>query len=152
MTYYIYIDMEKFAHLIKTIGLSVTAQRIAVLNIVGEHPHITADKVVSLAKEQIGSISKQSVYDVLSVFSEKGIVRRIQPSKSSARFELRVNDNHHHMVCRTCGIVKDVDCAVGETPCLTPNVDHGFIVDEAEVIYWGICPKCQAAQRKSNDV
>jgi len=144
--------MEEYSQLLKKAGLSITAQRLFVLQAIESQPHTTAEEVFHSVKSEIGTISKQSVYDVLSVCSDKGLIRRIQPSKSPARYEHRVGDNHHHMVCRSCGVVKDVDCAVGEAPCLTPSEDHGFIVDEAEVIYWGYCPKCQKEKNSRNKI
>ncbi len=125
-------------------GVQVTAQRLAVLRAVSAHPHITADGVTESARVEIGAISRQSVYDALTVLVEKGIVRRIQPIGSPALFEDRVGDNHHHLICRGCGALVDVDCAVNETPCLTASDDHGFVIDEAEVTYWGRCPACMA--------
>lgn len=130
------------AELLRAQGLQVTAQRIAVLRAVSAHPHATADAVADVARADIGSISRQSVYDALNTLVESGIVRRIQPAGSSARFETRVGDNHHHLICRDCGCVVDVDCAVGYTPCLTAHSDMGFAIDEAEVNYWGRCPAC----------
>ena len=123
--------------------MQVTAQRLAVLRTVTAHPHVTADQVIVLARDEIGAISKQAVYDALAVLVDRGILRRIQPVGSPARYEDRVADNHHHLVCRSCGQVVDVDCAVGEAPCLDPVQSNGFVVDEAEVVYWGICPACQ---------
>jgi Fe2+ or Zn2+ uptake regulation protein len=124
-------------------GVVVTAQRLAVLRAVARAPHSTADHVASLARADIGSISKQSVYDTLNSFVERGIVRRIQPIGSPALYEDRVGDNHHHVMCRSCGAVGDVDCAVGERPCLHASETHGFAIDEADVTYWGLCPQCQ---------
>ncbi len=126
-------------------GLQVTAQRLAVLRAVGECKHGTADDVEELVRADLGAISRQGVYDVLATLTEKGLVRRIQPARSPARYEDRVDDNHHHLVCRTCNRIDDVDCAVGECPCLDVDDDHGFRIDEAEVIYWGTCPDCAAA-------
>lgn len=123
-------------------GVQVTAQRLAVLQAVSSQPHVTADGVSEAVREHIGAISRQSVYDALGVMVDKGIIRRIQPAGSPARYEDRVNDNHHHLICRECQSLEDVDCAVGYTPCLTANDDHGYAIDEAEVIYWGLCPKC----------
>ena len=123
-------------------GLQVTAQRLAVLRAVAVRPHITADGVVEIARTEIGAISRQSVYDALGVLAEKGLVRRIQPIGSPALYEDRVGDNHHHLICRGCGVVVDVDCAVGVTPCLTAADNAGFEIDEAEVVYWGRCPAC----------
>ena len=125
--------------------LQVTAQRLAVLRAVNEHPHATAGDIADDVRRTIGTISRQSVYDTLTLLTERDIVRRIQPAGSSARYEDRIGDNHHHLVCRNCDRLVDVDCAVGEVPCLIP-VDAGdFVVDEAEVTYWGICPECQTA-------
>jgi Fur family ferric uptake transcriptional regulator len=126
-------------------GLQVTAQRLAVMRVVARRPHGTADEIAEGVRAEIGSISKQAVYDALGVLSEKGLVRRIQPAGSVARYEDRVGDNHHHLICRICGKVVDVDCAVGTSPCLTASDAGGFRVEEAEVIYWGVCPDCQAA-------
>ncbi|MEM7339453.1 MAG: Fur family transcriptional regulator [Actinomycetota bacterium] len=129
--------------LLRSHGLQVTAQRLAVLQAVGERPHATADDLIEDVRSVIGSISRQAVYDTLAVFADKQIVRRIQPAGSPARFEDRVGDNHHHLICRSCSTMYDIDCAVGETPCLTADDDHGFEIDEAEVIYWGRCPACR---------
>ena len=126
-------------------GLQVTAQRLAVLRAVSARPHGTADEVAELVRAEIGAISRQAVYDALGILVENGLLRRIQPAGSSARFEHRVGDNHHHLVCRSCGQVVDIDCAVGDTPCLTAAEDYGYEIDEAEVIYWGICPDCRKA-------
>ena len=109
---------------------------------VSERPHATADEVADIVREGIGSISRQAVYDTLGVLVERQLLRRIQPAGSAARYEDRVGDNHHHLICRTCGSTFDIDCAVGAVPCLTATVDHGFVIDEAEVIYWGFCPAC----------
>jgi Fur family transcriptional regulator, stress-responsive regulator len=133
------------AELLREHGLQVTAQRLAVLRVVSGTPHVTADVIAESVRSQIGTISRQAVYDALGVLVDKGILRRIQPAGSPARYEDRVGDNHHHLVCRTCGRLADVECATGETPCLVPVDDGQFIVDEAEVIYWGLCPGCQAA-------
>lgn len=131
------------AELLRRHGLHVTAQRLAVMRAVSTRPHATADAVAELAVAEIGSISRQAVYDALAVLVEKGILRRIEPSGSAARFEARVSDNHHHLICRSCGKVVDVDCAVGSAPCLTPSEAMGYEIDEAEVIYWGHCPDCR---------
>ncbi len=130
------------AAILRSHGLQVTAQRLAVLRAVAVRPHITADGVVEIARTEIGAISRQSVYDALGVLAEKGLVRRIQPIGSPALYEDRVGDNHHHLICRGCGVVVDVDCAVGTTPCLTAADNAGFEIDEAEVVYWGRCPTC----------
>jgi Fur family ferric uptake transcriptional regulator len=125
-------------------GVQVTAQRLAVLRAVSGNPHTTADSVADVARAEIGAISRQSVYDALGVLADAGLIRRIQPVGSPARFEDRVNDNHHHLVCRSCGRLVDVDCAVGSVPCLTAADDMGYEIDEAEVVYWGRCPQCLA--------
>jgi Fe2+ or Zn2+ uptake regulation protein len=132
------------ADLLRRHGIQVTAQRLAVLAAVSSRPHCTADDVATVVRAEIGVISRQAVYDALGVLADKGLIRRIQPSGSSARYEDRTGDNHHHLICRTCGRMIDVDCAVGVAPCLTPAYDAGFEIDEAEVIYWGRCPECLA--------
>jgi Fe2+ or Zn2+ uptake regulation protein len=134
--------MTAAADLLKEHGLQVTAQRLAVFQAVDAHPHVTADAVAETAREQIGTISKQSVYDALGALVEAGILRRIEPAGSAARYETRVGDNHHHLVCRGCGGVVDVDCAVGAAPCLTAVDAAGYAIDEAEVTFWGTCPTC----------
>jgi len=126
-------------------GVQVTAQRLAVLRAVAEEPHSTAARIAAVVRSEIGAVSLQAVYDTLATLTEKGILRRIQPAGSPARYEDRVDDNHHHLICRACGRMVDVDCAVGETPCLTAADDSGYAIDEAEVIYWGRCPECVAA-------
>jgi Fur family transcriptional regulator, stress-responsive regulator len=131
--------------LLRRHGLLVTAQRLAVVRAVSKRPHSTADDIEQAARSEIGSISRQAVYDALAAFTERGLLRRIQPAGSPARYETRVDDNHHHLICRTCNRMVDVDCAVGETPCLTAADDSGYEIDEAEVIYWGACPECMAA-------
>jgi Fur family ferric uptake transcriptional regulator len=130
------------AELLRQRGIQVTAQRLAVLRAVSSQPHVTADAVAEAVRKEIGAISLQSVYDCLSVLHAEGLIRRIQPAGSPARFETRVGDNHHHLICRNCGRTVDVDCAVGAVPCLTAADDSGYEIDEAEVIYWGRCPKC----------
>jgi Fur family ferric uptake transcriptional regulator len=138
------------ADLLRQHGIQVTAQRLAVLRAVSAQPHITADAVAEVVRAEIGAISRQSVYDALGVLVEKGLLRRIQPVGSPARFEDRVGDNHHHLICRICGRVVDVDCAVGSAPCLTAADDQGFEIDEAEVAYWGRCPECAAQARNAS--
>jgi Fur family ferric uptake transcriptional regulator len=133
------------ADLLRRHDVQVTAQRLAVLWAVSERPHSTAAEIDVVVRAKIGAVSLQAVYDVLGTLTEKGILRRIQPAGSSARYETRVGDNHHHLICRTCGRTVDVDCAVGDTPCLTAADDSGYEIDEAEVIYWGRCPDCVAA-------
>lgn len=131
--------------LLREHGLQVTAQRVAVYRAVCEHPHAAADDIHAAVAAELGGVSKQAVYDALTALTDKGLLRRIQPARSPARFEARAGDNHHHLICRTCGRTVDVDCAVGDTPCLTAADDSGFEIDEAEVIYWGRCPECVAA-------
>jgi Fur family transcriptional regulator, stress-responsive regulator len=134
------------ADLLRERGLQVTAQRLAVLRAVAGQPHVTADVVADVARGEIGAISLQSVYDALGVLVAAGLIRRIQPAGSAARFEDRVGDNHHHLICRVCGRVVDVDCAVGSAPCLKAFDDRGYEIDEAEVAYWGRCPDCLARE------
>ncbi|MHC4908157.1 MAG: Fur family transcriptional regulator [Planctomycetota bacterium] len=136
--------------LLREHGVHVTAQRLAIMQAVSGRPHGTADEVAEDVRARIGSISRQAVYDALGVLVDKGLIRRIQPARSPARYEDRVGDNHHHLICRACGSTVDVDCAVGEAPCLTPAVDAGYQVDEAEVIYWGTCPTCLASTDASS--
>jgi Fur family ferric uptake transcriptional regulator len=131
------------AALLRDHGLQVTAQRLAVLRAVSVSPHGTADEVADMVRAELGSISRQGVYDALGVLVARGLLRRIQPAGSAARYEHRVADNHHHLVCRSCGHTVDVDCAVGHAPCLDPVDGQGFEIDEAEVIYWGRCPACR---------
>jgi Fur family transcriptional regulator, stress-responsive regulator len=127
---------------LRAAGLRVTRPRIAVLSAVREHPHADTYSIIHLVRGELGAVSQQAVYDVLQVLTDAALLRRIQPLGSVARYESRVGDNHHHAVCRSCGAIADVDCAVGEAPCLTTSQDHGFVIDEAEVIYWGVCPEC----------
>jgi Fur family transcriptional regulator, stress-responsive regulator len=143
------VQTETLGALLREHGLHATAQRIAVLRAVSDRPHSTADDIYSVVHDEIGAISRQAVYDALSVLTSKGLFRRIQPAGSSARYENRVGDNHHHLVCRACGEMVDVDCAVGETPCLTADDDAGYEIDEAEVVYWGRCPSCAASANAS---
>lgn len=135
------------ADLLRRHGLQVTAQRLAVLQAAAARPHSTADEVAETVRFEIGAISRQAVYDALGVLVEKGLLRRIQPAGTSARYEHRVGDNHHHLICRVCGKVADVDCAAGKRPCLKAADDQGYQVDEAEVIYWGHCPDCRNGER-----
>ncbi|MER8012209.1 MULTISPECIES: Fur family transcriptional regulator [unclassified Streptomyces] len=127
-------------------GLRVTAARVALLETVREGDHLDVETIASGVRERVGHISLQAVYEALHALTGAGLVRRIEPPGSPARFEGRVGDNHHHLVCRSCGAVFDVDCAVGHAPCLTPSDDRGFALDEAEVIYWGLCPDCSSAR------
>ena len=133
--------------LLRKHGVHVTAQRLAVLRAVSAQPHGTAHDVADVVRAEIGVISRQAVYDALGILADSGLIRRIQPAGSPARYEDRVGDNHHHLICRTCGRMVDVDCAVGATPCLTAAADSGYEIDEAEVVYWGRCPECLAEPR-----
>ena len=128
--------------LLRGAELRVTRPRMAVLTAVYDHPHADTDQIIGAARADLGEVSHQAVYDVLRALTTAGLVRRIEPAGSVPRYESRVADNHHHVVCRSCGVIADVDCAVGHTPCLTASEDHGFVIDEAEVIYWGPCPDC----------
>ena len=138
-------------HLLRHHGVQVTAQRLAIVRAVSARPHATADELTDDVRAVIGSISRQAVYDTLAVLADKQLVRRIQPAGSAARYEDRVDDNHHHLICRGCATMFDIDCAVGDIPCLTADDDHGFEIDEAEVIYWGHCPACRSAANTSRE-
>ncbi len=131
---------------LRSAGLRVTAARVAVLETVRQGDHLGAEAIALRVRDRVGHISLQAIYEALNALSAAGLVRRIEPAGSPARFEGRIGDNHHHLVCRSCGSVVDVDCAVGEIPCLTASDDHGYSIDEAEVIYWGLCPDCSAAR------
>jgi Fur family ferric uptake transcriptional regulator len=132
-------------------SLRVTRPRLAVLSVLHDHPHIDTDTVIGHVRAGFGAVSHQAVYDVLRALTEAGLVRRIQPAGATARYEARVGDNHHHVVCRSCGAIADVACAVGHTPCLTASDDQGFVVDEAEVVYWGTCPACSTTRPARTD-
>jgi Fe2+ or Zn2+ uptake regulation protein len=136
---------ETHESLLRKAGLRVTRPRLAVLDAVQQHPHADTESIIEAVRADLGEVSHQAVYDVLRALHAAGLIRRIQPSGTYARYEARVGDNHHHVVCRSCGVIADVDCAVGEAPCLTASTDHGFRIDEAEVIYWGLCPDCSKA-------
>jgi len=138
------------AALLRERGIQVTAQRLAVLRAVSAEPHVAADRVADVVRAEIGAISLQSVYDALNVLVTEGLLRRIQPAGSPARFEDRVGDNHHHLICRVCSRVVDVDCAVGDAPCLAASDDKGYQIDEAEIAYWGRCPDCQSQSAASS--
>ena len=130
--------------LLRDVGLRVTRPRLAVLAAVHERPHARTETVLTDVRAELGAVSHQAVYDVLRALTDAGLVRRIQPAGSVARYEARVGDNHHHVICRACGSIADVDCAVGDTPCLTASDDNGFSIDEAEVVYWGRCSSCSS--------
>jgi len=150
--------MSDFVEQLRTADLRVTRPRVAVLDAVHTHPHADTDTILGAVRANLPEVSRQAVYDVLHALSTVGLVRRIQPSGSVARYESRVGDNHHHMVCRSCGVIVDVDCAVGEAPCLTASEHNGFldgfldgfVFDEAEVIYWGLCPDCSTSDTSSD--
>ncbi len=131
--------------MLRGVALRVTRPRVAVLTAVHDHPHADTESIIGVVRKDLGGVSHQAVYDVLRALTGAGLVRRIHPSGSVARYESRVGDNHHHVACRSCGAIADVDCAVGITPCLTPSDDQSFAIDEAEVIYWGLCPICLTA-------
>lgn len=137
------VEASDNADLLRRRGLQVTAQRLAILRAVASRPHGTAEEIAELVRDEIGAVSRQAVYDALGALADRGLIRRTQPAGSAARYEDRVDDNHHHVVCRKCGRTVDVDCAVGHRPCLQAANDHGFVIDEAEVVYWGTCPSCQ---------
>jgi Fur family ferric uptake transcriptional regulator len=137
------LTSDELAAALRDGGLRVTAPRLAVLSVVSEGKHVTAEQVAQAARERIGAISTQAVYDVLGALTRGGFVRRIEPAGSPARYETRVGDNHHHVVCRSCGAISDIDCVVGDPPCVRPADAGGFVVDEAEVTFWGLCPDCQ---------
>ena len=130
---------------LRKVGLRVTRPRLAVLAAVDAHPHSDTDAILGAVRTDLPEVSHQAVYDSLHTLTGHGLVRRIKPAGSVARYESRTGDNHHHVVCRSCGLIADVDCAVGHTPCLTASDDHGFVIDEAEVVYWGTCPACSTA-------
>jgi Fe2+ or Zn2+ uptake regulation protein len=134
---------------LRSAGLRVTAPRLAVLTVLSDGGHLGVDEIADRVRERLGSVSTQAVYDVLGALTLAGLARHIEPAGSPARYEARVGDNHHHVVCRSCGTTADVDCAVGERPCLDPAQTHGFVLDEAEVTYWGLCPTCQKRRKRS---
>lgn len=136
-----------FESLLRRADLRVTRPRLAALTAVHEHPHADTNAIIDAVSEDLGEVSVQAVYDVLRALTDAGLLRRIQPAGSVARYEARVDDNHHHVICRSCGAIADVDCATGTTPCLTASENHGFAIDEAEIIYWGRCPECLAAKK-----
>jgi Fur family ferric uptake transcriptional regulator len=136
------VDYEQ---MLRGADLRVTRPRLAALAAVHDHAHADTGSLIEAVRAELGDVSPQAVYDVLRALTDAGLVRRIEPAGSVARYESRVGDNHHHVICRSCGAIADVDCAVGETPCLTPSESHGFTIDEAEVIYWGLCPACANA-------
>lgn len=132
---------------LRAAGLRVTRPRVAVLSAVHSQPHADTESLINAVRRELPAVSHQAVYDVLRALTQAGLLRRIQPSGSVARYEARIGDNHHHVVCRSCGAIADVDCAVGQAPCLDASTTHGFVVDEAEVTYWGVCPTCSATSQ-----
>ena len=140
-------DAADLQRALRAAGLRVTRPRLAVLDALHAQPHLDTKALTSAARARLGAVSHQAVYDVLRVLEDTGLVRRIQPEGSDARYEARVGDNHHHLVCRDCGAIADVDCTTGAAPCLTPSADAGFVIDEAEVLFWGRCPSCAAGPR-----
>ena len=140
------VPTSEFESRLRGAELRVTRPRVAVLTAVHDHPHADTDSIIGVVRANIGDVSHQAVYDVLRALTDAGLVRRIHPPGSVARYEARVGDNHHHVVCRSCGAIADVDCAVGYTPCLTAADDSGYEIDEAEIVYWGRCPECVGAQ------
>ncbi|WP_409493556.1 Fur family transcriptional regulator [Amycolatopsis sp. cmx-11-12] len=136
--------MSDFEAQLRAVSLRVTRPRLAVLGALREHPHADTETVIARVRSELPTVSHQAIYDVLRALTEAGLVRRIQPAGARARYESRVGDNHHHVVCRSCGAIEDVDCAVGHAPCLTASNDHGYVIDEAEVVFWGVCPDCAA--------
>ncbi|GAD86029.1 Fur family transcriptional regulator [Nocardia asteroides] len=141
----------EFQQLLRGVSLRVTAPRVAVLAAVHEHPHADTDSIIRAVRSRLSVVSHQAVYDSLRTLTAAGLLRCIQPRGLVARYESRVGDNHHHLICRACGVIADVDCEIGAAPCLTPAQDHGFVVDEAEVVYWGLCPACAATQVTESD-
>ena len=135
-------SVTDFEQMLRGADLRLTRPRMAVLGAVHDNPHADTDQIIGAVRAELPDVSHQAVYDVLRALTAAGLTRRIQPSGSVARYETRVGDNHHHVVCRSCGVIADVDCAVGEVPCLEASDSHGFTIDEAEVIYWGLCPDC----------
>ena len=140
---------DELEQMLRAASLRVTRPRVAVLTAVHDHPHADTTSIIGAVRKDLGDVSHQTVYDVLDALTVAGLVRRIHPPGSVARYESRVGDNHHHLVCRSCGAISDVDCAVGAAPCLTASDPHGFAIDEAEVIYWGLCPGCSTARSAS---
>lgn len=138
-----------FSQMLRDASLRVTGPRLAVMAAVYANPHADTDSIISAVRDELPEVSHQAVYDVLRALTAAGLVRRIQPRDSVARYESRVGDNHHHVVCRSCGVIADVDCATGEVPCLTASDNSGFVIDEAEVIYWGLCPQCAGTAQKT---
>ncbi|MCG7608609.1 transcriptional repressor [Mycobacterium sp. CnD-18-1] len=137
-----------FQQMLRSADLRVTRPRVAVLHAVSTHPHADTDTIIRAVRDELPDVSHQAVYDSLHALTAASLVRRIQPSGSVARYESRIGDNHHHVVCRSCGAIADVDCAAGSAPCLSASEDHGYEIDEAEVIYWGICPECSVSPKR----
>ncbi len=143
-------DVETLKEKLRSVKMRITAPRLAVLAAVYRGGHLDADAIAVVAREHLGSLSRQAVYDNLHALLDVGLVRRIEPASAPALYEARVGDNHHHLVCRGCGLVEDIDCVVGQRPCLEPSAAHGFLIEEAEVIFWGICPTCHNGKQQHN--
>lgn len=141
---------EEPARELRSVGLRVTAPRVAVLRALRRSPHADTDTVIAMVRSECGAVSPQAIYNVLGALVRAGLARRIEPAGSPALYEVRVGDNHHHVVCRRCGETADIDCAIGRRPCLTPSESHGYLLDEAEVTFWGICPRCQRASEPTS--
>jgi len=137
-------EASELERMLRGASLRITRPRLAVLGAVHAHPHADTQSLLGAVRGELSDVSQAAVYEVLNVLTEAGLVRRIQPQGTLARYESRTGDNHHHVICRSCGVIADVDCAVGAAPCLDPSDDHGFVIDEAEVVYWGVCPTCQS--------
>ncbi|WP_311199614.1 Fur family transcriptional regulator [Brevibacterium casei] len=145
------VHAEDYSATLRSSSLRVTKQRVAVLAAVDTHPHADTETVIRSVRESLPDVSHQAVYDSLHTLTAVGLVRSIQPSGSVAKYERRIGDNHHHLVCRSCGLIVDVDCTVGRAPCLSPSHDHGFAVDQAEVTFWGLCPDCRSGSEGPSD-
>jgi len=137
-------EVSELERMLRGASLRITRPRLAVLGAVHAHPHADTQSLLGAVRGDLSDVSQAAVYEVLNVLTDAGLVRRIQPQGTVARYESRTGDNHHHVICRSCGVIADVDCAVGGAPCLDPSDDHGFVIDEAEVVYWGACPACQS--------
>lgn len=139
-----------YEEILRESDLRVTRPRVAVLGAVYDHPHADTGSIIGFVREDLADVSHQTVYNALRTLTEAGLLRHIQPPGSVARYESRVADNHHHLVCRSCGAIEDVDCAVGVAPCMAPSDDRDYAIDEAEVVFWGLCPRCAAGQPEEN--
>jgi Fe2+ or Zn2+ uptake regulation protein len=143
-------EVSELERMLRGASLRITRPRLAVLGAVHAHPHADTQSLLGAVRGELSDVSQAAVYEVLNALTEAGLVRRIQPQGTVARYESRTGDNHHHVICRACGVIADVDCAVGAAPCLDPSDGHGFVIDEAEVVYWGVCPACQSESGSPN--